>query len=167
MFWAFWYHLHNFKNVKHNHRHVLLKYYSSVSVFCIFQNCTSSTKLCKASHINLKQHFLFALSSFGFGKGTIKIGWGRGGHFIWYCYFESVQLLHVGGPYHIETSPWICKANQLTGFYITGTSIMKELTKFWLISQPLTHSSTSHFFKIDGNGEGTGSGNFCYKRGAG
>ena len=93
MFWAFWYHLHNFKNVKHNHRHVLLKYYSSVSVFCIFQNCTSSTKLCKASHINLKQHFLFALSSFGFGKGTIKIGGGRGGAFYMVLLFRICSTL--------------------------------------------------------------------------
>ena len=155
--------MHNFKNVKHNHRHVLLKYYSSVTVFCIFQNCTSSTKLCKASHINLKQHFLFALSSFGFGKGTIKIGWGRGGGA-----FYMVLLFRICSTLTCWTSiPYRNQSMELTGFYITGTSIMKELTKFWLISQPLTHSSTSHFFKIDGNGEGTGSGNFCYKRGAG
>ena len=27
----------------------------------------------------------------------------------------------------MDTSPLICKANQWTGFYILGTSIMKEL----------------------------------------
>ena len=36
-------------------------------------------------------------------------------------------LFHDGGPYHIETSPLICSANQLTGLYVVGTSVMKEL----------------------------------------
>ena len=27
------------------------------------------------------------------------------------------ELFHDGGPYHIETSPLICSANQWTGFY--------------------------------------------------
>ena len=29
---------------------------------------------------------------------------------------------------NVETSPLICRANQWTGFYMIGTSIMKELT---------------------------------------
>ena len=36
-------------------------------------------------------------------------------------------LFHDGGPYHIETNPSICYVNQGTGFYMIGTSIMKEL----------------------------------------
>ena len=32
-----------------------------------------------------------------------------------------------GGPYHIETIPLICSANQWTGFYMTGASVMQEL----------------------------------------
>ena len=32
-----------------------------------------------------------------------------------------------GGPYHIENSLSICKANQWTGFYMIETSVMKEL----------------------------------------
>ena len=32
-----------------------------------------------------------------------------------------------GGPYHIEASPLICRENQWTGFYMIGTSFMKEL----------------------------------------
>ena len=35
--------------------------------------------------------------------------------------------LHRGGPYHIETSPLICGANQWTGFYMIGIPVMKEL----------------------------------------
>ena len=37
------------------------------------------------------------------------------------------QLLDDRGHYHIETSPLICIANQWTGFYMIGTSIIKEL----------------------------------------
>ena len=33
-------------------------------------------------------------------------------------------------PYHIETSPLICKANQWTGFCMIGTFVMKELAHF-------------------------------------
>ena len=38
-------------------------------------------------------------------------------------------LFHDGGPYHTETSPSICKANQWTGFYMIETSVMTELMK--------------------------------------
>ena len=30
-------------------------------------------------------------------------------------------------PYYIETSPLVCSANQWAGFYMQGTSVMKEL----------------------------------------
>ena len=33
------------------------------------------------------------------------------------------------GPYHIETGPLICNPNQWTGFYMVGTSVVKELLK--------------------------------------
>ena len=36
------------------------------------------------------------------------------------------KLFHDGDPWHIETSPWICCANQWTGFYIIGITVMKE-----------------------------------------
>ena len=39
------------------------------------------------------------------------------------------------GPYHIGTSSMICKANQWTGVYITGTSVMKELNGLTLIHE--------------------------------
>ena len=41
---------------------------------------------------------------------------------------NNPQLFHDGGCYYIETSPLICRANQLTGFYMIMASIMKELT---------------------------------------
>ena len=38
----------------------------------------------------------------------------------------SFWLFHHGGLYHIETNILICFASQWTGFYIKGTSVMKE-----------------------------------------
>ena len=29
--------------------------------------------------------------------------------------------IHDGDPYHTETTPFICRANQWTGFYMIGT----------------------------------------------
>ena len=45
-----------------------------------------------------------------------------------------LEFFHDGGPYHIETSTLICKTNQWTGFYMIGTSIVKELNckKNWV-----------------------------------
>ena len=39
----------------------------------------------------------------------------------------TTYLLHEGGPYHIETSLLIFSANQWTGFYIIGSSVIKEV----------------------------------------
>ena len=39
----------------------------------------------------------------------------------------QLQLFHDGGLYDIETSSLICSADQWTGFYIIGISVMKEL----------------------------------------
>ena len=44
---------------------------------------------------------------------------------------ERVWLFHDGGIYHIKTSPLTCSANRWTGFYMIGTSVMKEL-RHWL-----------------------------------
>ena len=41
---------------------------------------------------------------------------------------RQVSIFYDGGPYHIETSPLICFADQWTGFYVKGTSNMKELS---------------------------------------
>ena len=45
-----------------------------------------------------------------------------------------LEFFHDGGPYHIETSTLICKTNQWTGFYMIGTSVVKELNckKNWV-----------------------------------
>ena len=36
-------------------------------------------------------------------------------------------LFHDGGLYHIETTLLIYLASQWTGFYVTGTSVVREL----------------------------------------
>ena len=47
---------------------------------------------------------------------------------IWMWHWPVTRkLAHDGGPYHVETSPLFCRANQRTGFYMTGTFVMKEL----------------------------------------
>ena len=38
------------------------------------------------------------------------------------------NLFHNGRPCHKETTPLITRANQWTGFYMVGTSVMKELS---------------------------------------
>ena len=37
------------------------------------------------------------------------------------------ELFHDGRPYHIGTSPLVCRTNQWTGFYMIWTSVMKDL----------------------------------------
>ena len=60
-------------------------------------------------------------------------------------YFEIGTLtLHVEGPYHIITSPLICSANQWTGFYMRGTSVMKEIFITQLLSY--FHFKSPFFF---------------------
>ena len=62
-------------------------------------------------------------------------------------------FFHDRGPYHIETSPLICSANQWAGFYMIGTSVMKVnwavnlsvslptvFLYLWSLSPELSHS---------------------------
>ena len=39
----------------------------------------------------------------------------------------TFTFFHDEGPYGIETSPLICRANHYTGFYMVSTSVMKEV----------------------------------------
>ena len=39
------------------------------------------------------------------------------------------QFFYDGGAFHRETRPLICRANQSTGFYTIGASVLKELIK--------------------------------------
>ena len=48
---------------------------------------------------------------------------------------EWVELFHDGGPYHIETSPLIFRANQWIGFYMIGASTVKELTQYHKVNR--------------------------------
>ena len=42
-------------------------------------------------------------------------------------FYEGLQLFHDGGRYHIETSPFICSANQWTSLCMITASVMKGL----------------------------------------
>ena len=44
-----------------------------------------------------------------------------------FLYLCNCNFNSYWGPNHIETNPLICKANIWTGFYMIGTSVMKEL----------------------------------------
>ena len=59
------------------------------------------------------------------------------------------------GLYHIEISPWICRANQWTGFYMIGTSIMRDFNIFYRIPntplQPVRGIYSVIFEKLPGS----------------
>ena len=61
---------------------------------------------------------------------------------------KSFQLFHDGGPNHLETNPLICRGNQWTGFYVTGTSdLLKELSNSVQIVALNGQISDSNVFK--------------------
>ena len=39
---------------------------------------------------------------------------------------KCIYLFRDGSSYHIEISPWIYRANQWTGFFMIGTTVMKK-----------------------------------------
>ena len=39
--------------------------------------------------------------------------------------------MHDGGPFHIESSPLICRVNQWIGFYMMGTFVIKKVIGWW------------------------------------
>ena len=62
-------------------------------------------------------------------KGNVGLKWDSN-YFVLRFRFD----FHDGRHYHVETSSLICRANQWTGFYMIGTSVMKELKKHFTIS---------------------------------
>ena len=46
-----------------------------------------------------------------------------------FFFFQLRKLFHDGDPYNLEISRLICSANQWTGFYMIGASVIKELTE--------------------------------------
>ena len=47
---------------------------------------------------------------------------------------HDLELFHDGGRYHIETSLFICRANQWTGFYMITAFVMKEFKdNYWIL----------------------------------
>ena len=60
------------------------------------------------------------------------------------------QPFHDRATYHIETSPLICRPNQLSGFHIIGASVIKELRSHMSLpsSKKVSESKTNQFLKI-------------------
>ena len=58
------------------------------------------------------------------------------------------HFFHDGDPYHIETSPLICSANQYTGFHMIG-SAMKELNANIARSLELEFANTENEQKLN------------------
>ena len=56
-------------------------------------------------------------------------------------------LFHDGDPYHIETSPLICSANQWTCFYMIETYFMKKLMYENCSKGTVTQHKKKHLFK--------------------
>ena len=47
--------------------------------------------------------------------------------FVQCVHHKNVELFHDGGPYYIENSQLICSVDQWTGYYMIGTTVIKEL----------------------------------------
>ena len=47
--------------------------------------------------------------------------------FVHCVHHKNVELFHDGGPYYIENSQLICSVDQWTGYYMIGTTVIKEL----------------------------------------
>ena len=99
-----------------------------------------STKICRSAQSMVYTH----------DKGKpfqhVFVGYSKG------YLFRYLTSFHDGGRYHIETSPLIYRANQWTGFYMTGTSVTKERVKpccqsnFHAEFSKLTHFFTTFLF---------------------
>ena len=48
------------------------------------------------------------------------------------CRWRGSWIFNARGPYYTETSLFICRTNQWTGFYTTRASVMKELMLCYL-----------------------------------
>ena len=78
---------------------------------------TLSGICCQRNHFTLGWKFTKLFATWRSGKK-------------WYWFLFIFIFIYDGSSYHIETSPLICIANQWTGFYTIGTSVMNELKIF-------------------------------------
>ena len=84
---------------------------------CYFPHCLLKSFETENTNFNpFCANFLRLLKSFE-TEGSFSSKWVK----------YPFKTFHGGGPCHIETSPLICWANQWTGFYMVGITVMKEL----------------------------------------
>ena len=108
---------------------------SFTTVILMLPLSTSNCQLWTSSVQHLAHLFMFLLRGLNFrlrGKYSfITVKFTITLNFMWLLKIwrsEKIDLMiytiheifHDGGPYHIKTSPLTCRANQWTGFYMTG-----------------------------------------------
>ena len=82
---------------------------------------TESTKDSRGTEVAQHEKWSIPLGISSVNKTkSISCGFGH-------IYRRNLELFQDGGPCNLETSPLICSANQWTGFYMFGTSVIKEL----------------------------------------
>ena len=97
------------------------------TVSCRFWDSESSFYLKPLEHFGKQLYTAFLLNLHIFFLMTFhlfSLSWKQKSFFQ---YWFNSQQFHEGGPQHIETNPLICSANEWTGFYMIGTSVIKEL----------------------------------------
>ena len=78
---------------------------------------------------------------------------------------QLIELFHSRGLYHMETIPLTCSAHHCTGFYMIGTSIMKELIVcVWFSFQPICHIVNFHNLTSSVIRQKSESQNGCFKK---
>ena len=109
-----------------------------------FFNGVSSYSSCQKKLFPFKKRYNF--------RGTltvfIKKIWYRGIIFtgVLLIFLSSIDLTHLKPiSHHIETSRFICTLNQLTGFYIMGTSTFNELKPQLLMFSNLAYTRFQEF----------------------
>ena len=63
---------------------------------------------------------------------------------VFLCRLPDIKITWINPCSIIETSPLICRANQKTGFYMIGTSVMKELKAIKASSMSQIFCRSSH-----------------------
>ena len=110
-----------FNNVKNTDGVVILlvQLHSSM-VFLTFLICRNDTKSRKGSSCSISRNFPHSISIKTFIDKAQSL-------------FECLTL-SWRRPLHIETSPFICSANKWTGFYMIGSSVIKEFIQIYQIT---------------------------------
>ena len=90
---------------------------------------------CPCSQFKMLRSYQCFLTSYRIYVKQLELYFRFGNHQI-----QRRLTLSWQSPYHIETSPLIWRGTQVTGFCMTGTSVMKELNKKRIQKHNMTRS---------------------------